>query len=56
MTGARILAFGGFTAGILGAVGGFIAPYAKTAGPFLLGGANLVMLLTNVIVMARKDR
>lgn len=55
MTSARILAIGGFVAGIMGMAGGFLTPYAPTIGPFLIGGANLVMLTANVIVMLRKS-
>lgn len=55
VTPARILAIGGFVAGVMGMTGGFVTPYAPTVGPFLIGGANLVMLAANVIVMVRKS-
>lgn len=56
MSGARILAIGGFMAGVMGAVGGFVAPWKPWLGPWLIGAANVTMLITNAVVARRVEK
>jgi hypothetical protein len=46
ITGARILAFGGTAAAVLGTVGGF------AGATWLIGAANAVMLGANLLVLS----
>lgn len=53
---ARVLAVGGFAAGILGMLGGFLMPRFPSWAPYLLGMANVVMLATNALVSLRGEK
>lgn len=55
MTGARVLAIGGFVAGILSAVGGALIASHPMIGGGLITAANVTMLACNAVVALMKE-